>query len=176
MLILRPIQDALDIEAMRLCRNACREYMTRGSDEISQSQQQAWWSRMTSTDPDFSTWRPFLAWDGSTVIGYGIVWHGAHVLRDPNPALPGAERQAWLTGGLLPQFRGRGDGRWLFERLVEHARAFCGLPCWLEVRLDNYRARSLYARLGFVEVTRLNRNGVAIAVMKYAGEMLPHAA
>lgn len=155
MMVLKPVRDQLDVEAMRRVRNACRAFMTRNVDEISFEAQQAWWAALNAGDPNFETWRPFLAWDGATVIGYGITWHGERVAKHE---IPESVNGWWLTGGLLPQFRGKGYGRWLFERLIDIA----GVPCWLEVRLDNARARLLYRSLGFVEVVSKNN----VIVMK----------
>lgn len=144
-LVLKPVRDLLDVEAMRVVRNACREYMTRDVEEISSVAQAAWWATLTAGDPVFETWQPYVVYDGATVIGYGILWHGERV---NDRRFPESHDAWWLTGGLLPQYRGLGYGRWLFERLIELA----GVPCWLEVRRDNARARLLYDSFGFLPV------------------------
>jgi ribosomal protein S18 acetylase RimI-like enzyme len=141
-LAFKPVRDLLDVEAMRVVRNACREYMTRDTKEITPAAQAAWWANLTAGDPDFETWKPHLVWDGSTVLGYGILWHGERVQARQWAVWLNAW---WLTGGLLPGVRGKGYGRWLFERLIELA----GDHAWLEVRADNIRARMLYESLGF---------------------------
>lgn len=142
---LRPVRGTADIEWMRLVRNVCRTYMTRSIAEITPAQQATWWRRLTADDPHFETWKPNLLRDGLTVIGYGIAWHGERVA---SKRWPESRDAWWVTGGLLPQDRSHGHGRFLFEHLI----AIAGLPCWLEVRADNVRARALYAKLGFVTV------------------------
>ncbi|WP_460713295.1 GNAT family N-acetyltransferase [Nocardioides dilutus] len=52
---------------------------------------------------------------------------------------------------LLPAHQGHGIGTHLVEQIVTDARR-AGLPVRLSVEKDNPRARSLYERLGFVEV------------------------
>lgn len=64
-------------------------------------------------------------------IGCGVIRHD--------------EEGDWITGGLVPHWRGMGFGRNLFEAILKKAKR----PAMLEVRCDNERARILYDRLGF---------------------------
>jgi putative acetyltransferase len=58
---------------------------------------------------------------------------------------------------LLPEARGRGGGRMLIERAIEHARQAGAHKIELEVWLNNARGVALYARTGF-EVEGLKRD------------------
>ncbi|MFG6448718.1 ribosomal protein S18-alanine N-acetyltransferase [Roseateles sp. BYS180W] len=51
-----------------------------------------------------------------------------------------------------PQRQGQGLGRAMLSHLVAQARARACSKVWLEVRQSNARARTLYARNGFVEL------------------------
>jgi RimJ/RimL family protein N-acetyltransferase len=61
-----------------------------------------------------------------------------------------------LGMAILPEARGRGGGRMLLERVVEHARSTGAHKVELEVWPDNARAVALYARAGF-EIEGLRR-------------------
>jgi ribosomal protein S18 acetylase RimI-like enzyme len=123
-----------EIERLRLIRNNCRQFMTNNQQEISRSEQLAWFK---SLDPDRHKVFLFkVPHEGVYYpVGYGIVnldnW------------------SAVLTGGIVTGYRGLGYGRKLFEELVSQ-----GLQYRKRVRLDvlrsNERAISLYKSLGFV--------------------------
>lgn len=70
---------------------------------------------------------------------------------------PGARGVLVLGMVILPEGRGRGGGRELLERAVEHARSCGAHKVELEVWPDNARAVALYARSGF-EVEGLRRD------------------
>jgi ribosomal protein S18 acetylase RimI-like enzyme len=142
MINLRTAETLADAESMRLVRNTCRHTMTRFVEELSYEDQQRWFAAL---DRDRMT--PLVAellclienHLTIKVIGYGLVW------------LPGdAADSTYLTGGLLPEWRGKGHGEQLFRRLIQRA----GVPCWLEVRVGNVSAFRLYKKLGFKEVRR----------------------
>ena len=57
-----------------------------------------------------------------------------------------------LNLATLPEFRGRGYGRRLLERLFDEAREVGCSSVTLEVRESNKSARGLYTAVGFVEV------------------------
>lgn len=50
---------------------------------------------------------------------------------------------------VAPEFRGRGLGQWLVERLMEMAAAAGSRRCWLEVDPENRAAITLYHAAGF---------------------------
>lgn len=141
---LQEVRTEADAEAMRQVRNTCRQFLTRNTEEITIADQRKWWAVLMSRDPGFHDFRPYLACSGRDVIGYGIVARGAELV--PHYLESQEARGAWwLTGGLRPEWRGKGYGRRLFSRLIDQAET----PCWLEVRLDNAPARHLYVALGF---------------------------
>ena len=59
-----------------------------------------------------------------------------------------------LTVGVVPAARRRGIGRLLVAALVEEARRRGATEAFLEVRVDNDAARTLYAGLGWADVGR----------------------
>jgi len=77
--------------------------------------------------------------DGDAIIGYG----GLAIQDD----------EAYIqTIGVVPWMRGRHVGTMIMVALLREARARGARSCGLEVRTDNHAARSLYARLGFVDI------------------------
>lgn len=133
---LRYAPGLFDALKMRKIRNTCREFMTRDRSEIGVLRQVRWWLTR-----DMDEFHPFLL---ETIepprqtIGYGLL------------RVDGG--QGLLTGGLLPEWRGKGHGRFLFKRMTGVAEGL-GLQPALEVLTDNTRARLLYESLGFVEVS-----------------------
>lgn len=113
-------------EAMRQIRNACREFMTRDTHEITEEEQAAWVEGL-----DRAACCPCLLFVKGEPIGYGL-------LRKEG-------EQWWLSGGLLPEWRGKGWGTILFGLLLMKAPR----PVYLEVKLSNRKAVRLYAKLGF---------------------------
>ncbi len=118
-----------DCERMRKVRNACREFMTNDNSEISHERQKDWFKNL---DRNFVI--PFLVEtkeEAPSIVGFGII-------RFKND-------RYWLTGGLLPEHRGKGFGEQLFRLLIDET----SLPVWLEVLEDNLPAMKLYHKLGF---------------------------
>lgn len=143
-----------DAEQMRIVRNTCRAAMTRSTDEITPEQQITWWATL-----DRAKMQPFVfvvlvpeVDDGSLcseqVVGYGLVRE--------------EDGRSWVTGGLLPEWRGQGLGTELFHFLMQHVRM---APCWLEVREDNLAAQRIYTGLGFIESSK--RDGIITMVEKH---------
>lgn len=62
-----------------------------------------------------------------------------------------------MTLGVLPEWRGRGLGRYISERLVGLVRERGMCAVILEVRASNGVAIALYEELGFVPVRRIPR-------------------
>lgn len=129
--MIRPVATEPDVERLRIVRNACRWYMTRDREEITAEQQAHWWRQL-----DKEVVNPCLLWTSDEWIGYGLIRLEQH--------------RAWLSGGLLPNWRGRGHGRCLFRELIQLAAS----ECWLEVREDNLPAMTLYKSLGFHAVAQ----------------------
>ena len=69
-------------------------------------------------------------------------------------ALPGFEELHLLNLTVAPVVQRAGHGLALLQRLLAIAQARADASLWLEVRLSNAAARSLYQRLGFAEVGR----------------------
>ena len=117
-----PVNTLEQAQRVREIRNACRHYMTRDQRTISAEQQATWFALLPASI------QLYLLDD----VGYGIVRTD--------------ESGSWLTGGLVPEARGRGLGEALFRGLVELSPA---RPT-LEVLRGNVPAFKLYRKLGFV--------------------------
>lgn len=133
--MLIPLRDIHDAQQMRIVRNLCREWMTNDQHEISETEQHVWWNTF-----DRASVRPMLyrleAGLTAGVIGYGLA-------RFMNA-------RWWLSGGLLPEYRGIGYGKGLFQDLAAYVHGL-GHEAWLTVFEDNLRARACYSAIGFIE-------------------------
>src|SRR6185369_15142897 len=145
-LVAHPVSSDEDVEHLRRIRNACAEFMTEATDQLSPEDQANWWA-VTKTKPN--TIRPFLYSfkDSSEWVGYGL----ARIRND-----------VWVvTGGLLPEYRAKGLGYEVFSHLL----SVTGLPCRLDVHADNIAGYKTYQRLGFKEVSRFTHKGIKIVHM-----------
>jgi ribosomal-protein-alanine N-acetyltransferase len=66
-------------------------------------------------------------------------------------AMGGVDEMHLLNITVAPAVQGRGHGRHMIAALIALCRAHAAQQLWLEVRESNARARSIYARLGFVQ-------------------------
>ena len=140
-------------EQMRLVRNACRLFMTMDQHEIDADGQQYWFSRL-----DRQRVRPWLymipgdgddPWRMARYPGYGLCRQlEASDLGRKTPA----GLTWWISGGLLPEFRGQGHGRRLFGLLADDINKM-GEICYLEVLADNAPAIATYRSIGFEDIS-----------------------
>jgi ribosomal protein S18 acetylase RimI-like enzyme len=115
--------------------------MTGNHKFIGFAEQQLWFESL-----DHESFKVFLFWVNDKPAGYGIVRHDSP--------------RVVLTGALLEEFRGRGNGRKLFTLLVNYALKYWWWPS-LDVLATNQPALNLYKSLGFIEV---DRNGEVISM------------
>jgi ribosomal protein S18 acetylase RimI-like enzyme len=87
----------------------------------------------------------FLAYDGARAIGFSVCILGFSTF-EARPLMNIHDI------GVLKEYRGRGIGRRLIERIERRARELDCCKLTLEVRLDNLPARGLYRKLGFGQV------------------------
>ncbi|WP_428421624.1 ribosomal protein S18-alanine N-acetyltransferase [Methylibium sp.] len=80
----------------------------------------------------------------------------AQVLRTPQDgmvgyfvAMLGVDELHLLNLSVAPAMQGRGHARYMLDELRAIARTHRASQLWLEVRISNLRARSLYERYGF---------------------------
>jgi len=130
-----------DAEIVRIIRNQCRLYMTNVTGIIGPAEQLAWFRSLDPAKHKVFLYHVRGRDDASQVEwsspgGYGYVREIAG--------------KWWVTGGLTPEFQGRGVGRPLVQHLIDTA----GLPCWAEVLESNERAMRLDYSLGFREVSK----------------------
>ena len=132
-----PVTTAEQAETVRVIRNHCRQYMTRVTESIGPEEQLSWWLSLDKQKNKLFLFRvtaqdvPGIIYEED--IGYGL----CRLIGD----------KWWVSGGLAPEWQGKGFGKRLFEFLVEQT----GVPCWLEVLTHNMRAYNTYKNLGFVE-------------------------
>lgn len=135
-------------EAMRQIRNACRAFMTIDQDEIAYEQQQGWFRRL-----DRSVTRPYLYPTSEKGVygGYGLL----RLLdaRELGRSAPEGKTW-WVSGGLVPELRGKGHGRALFSALTMAVNSI-GKICYLEVLADNLAAIATYRSLGYEDISGL---------------------
>lgn len=120
---------------MRQIRNTCREFMTNDRHEILPDEQQAWFETIRGRDdilPFLFKPRPEAMYPKP--FGYGL-------LRKMN-------EKWWVSGGLLPDWRGKGYGKWLFTSLTERVHAI-NEDAWLTVWEHNERAVKTYQGIGY---------------------------
>ena len=82
--------------------------------------------------------------DGAQLIGYAGTWYD------------GDDVQV-MTIGVAGEVQGRGVGGMLLGALLDHARRIGARSAFLEVRVDNAPALSLYERFGFERIGRRRR-------------------
>ena len=87
----------------------------------------------------------FLAYDGARVIGFSVCIVGFSTF-EARPLMNIHDI------GVLKEYRGRGIGRHLMDRIERRSRELNCCKLTLEVRRDNAPARGLYRKLGFAQV------------------------
>jgi len=125
-----------DAEVMRQIRNSCRQFMTRNTLEIGEDEQMIWFLTLENTT------RPFLLVadvENQPKVGYGLIRE--------------IDGKLWLSGGILPEWRGQGLGKRLFAEMARIVNVVDKRTCWLEVRSSNSPARRTYQSLGFEYVS-----------------------
>lgn len=131
--VLREVKDD-DIQKLRVIRNECKNYMTRSNEEISEEQQQVWWSNLDKSKNIVYLLHKIVNGVICFEIGYGI-------LKIENDCV-------LLTGGIVESERGKGHGISLFRYLTQNAKSF-NLPVRLELLKTNTQAFLVYNSLGF---------------------------
>lgn len=120
---------------VRRIRNSCNEYMTRDRSSINIVRQLLYFLRYHMVD------KMSVLYIGEDKyhrpIAYGLISYDETLT-------------PWISGGILPKYRGKGYGKELFKFLSESWQ----FPVWLEVLASNSIAFKLYNGLGFVETGR----------------------
>lgn len=138
------IKLVYEVLTLREIRNTCCCFMTHNRNKIGVFDQFVWYYKTYLPEARRGVMKAIIFYTGEP-IGYGLI------VEDKN--------KQWLTGGLLPQYRSKGYGKWLFKSLI----AQCTKTPYLEVLRWNTRAIKLYEKLGFKTVRKNKR----IFVMKY---------
>lgn len=125
-------------ETMRQIRNTCLPFMTGDQRHITAAEQLAWFESIKDSEDVL----PFLyeANPRGPIAGFGLV-------RIDKP------RGYWVvSGGLLPEFRGRGLGHDLFWELTDYIHRATRQTAWLDVFEDNISAVIVYRKIGYRDV------------------------
>jgi ribosomal protein S18 acetylase RimI-like enzyme len=132
-IVFKRVETESEAEILRGIRNSCKDFMTRDCSYISEEQQKRWFKNLAQTIDIFLLYK---IEHGVIVdpIGYGLIKQ--------------EQTEYLISGGLLPDARGKGYGGILFELLLQNIKP--DLPIKLEVLKSNNRAFVIYNKLGFV--------------------------
>lgn len=139
---IKTLQDALSI---RLIRNSCRRYMTKDTNKIKVREQLEWWYNYNKNKNYI--WC-YIAKVNNLPVGYGLVRC--------------IDFDLWISGGLIPEARGKGLGKKIFQGMIDK---FINWSLYLEVLESNKVAYKLYKKLGFKEIKK--EGNVITMVRKY---------
>ncbi len=99
-------------------------------------------------------------WSYGNFVDSLAAGYEAHVLRGPDGslwayflAMPGVDEMHLLNLTVSPDQQGRGLARVMLDALCDVSRRHDAAQLWLEVRVSNARARQLYGRYGFSEIS-----------------------
>jgi ribosomal protein S18 acetylase RimI-like enzyme len=113
--------------------------------------------RRASHDDSFLHWASHMAETASMPLT-GYIWEQEGRIVGNASLIPFRDhgRRVYLIANVAthPDFRQRGIGRALTERVMQQARAKNASALWLHVRDDNPGAIKLYVELGFQEIAR----------------------
>jgi ribosomal protein S18 acetylase RimI-like enzyme len=134
------VTSEADAEILRNVRNQCREFMTRHSDYITQEQQKEWFK---DAHKKYELYIVYTVEHGAIIfeVGFGVI----HKCDDC----------FMLTGGLMPDSRGKGFGKKVFKFLMDQCHK--SLPIKLELLKNNIAAFKTYKNLGFSVVGENDR-------------------
>src|SRR5215208_2651731 len=113
--------------------------------------------RRASHDDSFLSWASHMTETASMPL-MGYIWEQAGRIVGNASLIPFRDhgKRIYLIANVAthPDFRRRGIGRALTERVTQHARGKNAAAIWLHVRDDNPGAIQLYESLGFQEIAR----------------------
>ena len=102
------------------------------------------WTRGNFQDALAHGYQMQLLLGGEQLLGYFV-------------AIPGVDEAHLLNITVAPEFQSQGWARMLLDALVLWARSRCAEWLWLEVRVSNLRARTIYEAYGFRKVGERKR-------------------
>ena len=141
-ILIKLVTSDSDVETLRVIRNSCRNFMTRQTHEIDKDSQMMWWQKLDKT-----TNFPYLLYKAE----YGVIVYpiGYGYVRFENG-------EVLLTGGLMPEERGKGHGKRLFQLMIDSSKRY-NAPIKLEVLNTNTNAFEMYKKLGFEVISSDDR-------------------
>ena len=135
------ISDAMHV---RKLRNSCRLDLTNAQNHIGFVQQLRWYFGKYRRDRRDASYRVFLLYEEKMAVGFGAL-----ALRDG---------QMFVTECVAAEFRGRGHGRLILERLIQIANAE-DRDLMAEIWATNSRSVHLHESAGFELVARTMKDG-----------------
>lgn len=143
-LILSLVDTLEKAQHMRVLRNEARYWMTGGTTEITEEQQEEFFRNRLVTGEIAA----LLLYEDDVPVAYALL------------------RDGWMSCGVGEQYRGRGLGT-----LIVTAITAAGTMRWPEVKLevwrDNVRAVRTYKRTGYRLVESSERDGRLVDTMEY---------
>jgi ribosomal protein S18 acetylase RimI-like enzyme len=123
-------------ELLRLVRNECYKFMTSHRKFISSDEQIKWFNDGMNGCEVFLVYLSLKTLEKSSdsLIGYGLISYSKEI--------------ATLTGCLKKDFRGKGYGEVLFNKLINNIDSKYRVE--LDVLESNIKAIKLYIKLGFI--------------------------
>lgn len=133
---------------MMTIRNEVREFMTHDQSILTYAHQEKWFKESYWPALKAGELIGYLLADDKEFIGYGLVSF--------------REGKWWVSGGLVPEARGKGAGEYLFGKLTDNTHRIDEEEVWLDVLNTNETARKLYEKLGYVAISSDERMTVMV--------------
>lgn len=144
------LEDALIVKDIR---NECRKFMTHDTTEITLERQVNFFLNIYKSKAAVGELKLSLYYVKEEPVGFGLVKF--------------SENKYWITLGLKEDYRGKGYGKDLFDKLVKTVPS--GHEVWLDVLESNKAGHHIYEKYGFEEVSRpKNEAGKKLILMKYS--------
>ncbi len=144
MIVGSPVTTDEDVEAMRVIRNAGRQWMTEDQREISVGEQRAWWEKSRQRAAKDFLPVVYREQGSDAVVGYGVIDR-----RDGD---------LMVSLAVAPAFRGLGYGRKIYECLARLA----GEKVLAVIRADNAPSIAAAKRAGYVHVASYEVSNLVI--------------
>lgn len=147
---LNKLSNLEQAQQMRECRNAVRQYMTHNQAEILEADQVQWFQETYLPAAEAGELIGYVVKDyEEEPIGYGLISK--------------RDGRWWVSGGLITEARGKGYGQQLFEQMTETIHSdLRSEEAWLDVLNENFRARELYKKIGYMAVSSDERLTVMV--------------
>lgn len=131
-----PVKDEIDVEILRVIRNACKDGFSTDNEEITPQQQEAWWTLMSGK---VKAWL-YVATASTETVGFGL-------LRQTD------DGRWWSSVAVVPEAAGHGYGGAITADVVRRSDE----TVYATARLDNPAAMRLHREADWEETGRDDR-------------------